>query len=170
MPATYEPIASQTLGSGVGTLTFSDIPGSFTDLVLVVVFGAATAGATLRVRVNSDTGSNYSYTYLTGNGTAASSSRQSSVTSGAVALTGVGASTALQNVAVAHFMSYANTNVFKTILGSGASAANEVDRVVSLWRSTSAITSISVSPGGSFPTHNFASGTTGALYGIKASA
>ena len=169
MPATYEPIASQTLGAGVGTVTFSTIAATWTDLVLVVVFGSATAGSTLRWRVNSDTGSNYSWTYLTGNGSAASSSRLASQTSGGIALSGLGgASTALDNIAIAHFMSYANTNVYKTVLGSGASAGREVDRSVSLWRSTSAITSISVSPGSSFPTYDFATGTTASLFGVKA--
>jgi hypothetical protein len=73
-----------------------------------------------------------------------------------------------ENVVVAHIMSYANTNVYKTVLGAGAAASREADRVVSLWRSTSAITKVAVSPGGSFPTYNFNSGATASLFGVKA--
>ena len=33
--ATYEPIATTTLGSAASTITFSSISGSYTDLILV---------------------------------------------------------------------------------------------------------------------------------------
>jgi hypothetical protein len=168
MPRTYEPIASTTLGTASGTISFDSIAATWTDLVLVLNFGVATAGPTIRLRFNDDTGSNYSYTYLGGNGTSASSSRQSSQTSGSIGLNVAGAATGTENVVVAHIMSYANTNVFKTVLGAGAAASREADRVVSLWRSTSAITKVTVSPGGSFPTYNFNSGATASLFGVKA--
>jgi hypothetical protein len=45
MPAgnTYEAIATQTLGSAAASVTFSSIPGTYTDLVLVVA-GTLTTG------------------------------------------------------------------------------------------------------------------------------
>ena len=162
MPATYEPIASTTLSSAASSFTFSSIPGTYTDLVLVHS-GLGTGGAGLRLRFNSDTGSNYSNTQLHGNGTTAASTRDSSATSmritydSSIQTTDVGAR-------VAHIMSYANTNVFKTVLSASARAGSGVDRIVGLWRSTSAITSVTVL----VPNDNMDTGTTLSLYGIKA--
>jgi hypothetical protein len=37
MPATYEPIATTTLGTAAAFITFSSIPATYTDLRLVIV-------------------------------------------------------------------------------------------------------------------------------------
>jgi hypothetical protein len=58
---TYEAIATQTLGSAAASVTFSSIPGTYTDLVIVCTPLRVTAGAEeLVFQFNSDTGSNYS--------------------------------------------------------------------------------------------------------------
>jgi hypothetical protein len=61
-------------------------------------------------------------------------------------------------------MNYSNATTYKTALArtseDGVAAA-----YVGLWRSTSAITSITIDKGSS---DNFASGSTFTLYGIKA--
>ena len=160
MPATYEPIASTTLGSAAASTTFSSISGTFTDLRLIVA-GAAEQVLAPVLQFNSDTGSNYSRTLLLGNGTAASSSRDSSVTSASVGAF----NTDGPHTAIVDIMSYANTNVYKTLLSAASRDGFGVYRIVGLWRSTSAIDTITVltSNGG-----NFTSGTTFALYGIKA--
>ena len=62
-------------------------------------------------------------------------------------------------------MSYANTNVFKTVLFESGLAGTEVLRGVGLWRSTDAITSVKVACDS---TAQFKIGSTFALYGIKA--
>ena len=165
MAATYEPIASTTLGSGVSTYTFNSIPGTFTDLVLVISSHSTSTGGSvqaLRQRYNGDTASNYSNTRLTGSGSVAASARRSNE----VLMTGPvhGDNSAPFTTHVFHFMSYANTNVHKTVLMSTAAPDIEVGRYVGLWRSTSAITSIEVYDNAA----NFATGTTLALYGIKA--
>jgi len=167
MPRTYEPIASQTVSTSTATVTFSNIPGTYIDLVIVALVEAATSGSALRWRVNSDTGSNYSATYLLGDSRGALSGRESSATSGICGFADTGSSADPTNVAVIHFMYYANTNVYKTVLHGGASNAAAVDRCVSLWRSTSAITSISLAMGATFPTYNFDTATI-SLYGVKA--
>ena len=68
---------------------------------------------------------------------------------------------------VVHFMSYANTNVFKTVLGASATSQEVygIARTVGLYRSTSAISSFTIAP---LLGTNFKSGATASLYGIKA--
>jgi hypothetical protein len=158
MPATYEPIASQTLGSAASTVTFSSISGAFTDLVLIANVGMS-SNASYQVRVNGDTGNNYSWTRVSGNGSAAGSSRDSNVAS---------INTVIQGfpdlvLGKFEFLSYANTNVFKTMLFGGGAASDVVTRTVGLWRNTAAITSITVFTGTSFNT-----GATFSLFGLKA--
>lgn len=170
MPAgsTYTPIATTTLGSAQADITFSSIAGTYTDLVLVLYGRASradTSSGTL-VNLNSDTGTNYSQTRIEGDGTSAVSARNSNQTSM------INADIAANNLAsgifsqvIWQFMNYSNTTTYKTVLVRTASASNEVKALVSLWRSTSAITTIKVAPSGGF---NFMTGTQATLYGIAA--
>lgn len=153
MPATYEPIATTTLGSAQSSVTFSTISGSYTDLVLIV---AATTD-TLKVQFNSDTGSNYSRTYIYGDGSSATSGRS---TSGTFFYIAGGSPSATLN----YIQNYSNTTTYKTVLSRGNAVSNGVDASVSLWRSTSAITSITLTPNSG----TIASGSVLTLYGIKA--
>lgn len=165
MPATYEPIASTTFTTSTGTVTFSNIPGAYTDLVVVANVIQAAGNNSIRYRFNGDSGSNYSVTYLLGNGTSATSNRESSITSAYIITTG---STTLETVYILHIMNYANATTNKTSIGRGNRASAEVDATVSLWRNTAAINQIDFAMGGSFPTNNMAANTTFTLYGIKA--
>lgn len=163
MPATYEPIATTTLGSSAASYTFSSIPGTYTDLVLIVNGGATSATYSLKMQVNGDTASNYSDTSMQGNGTTAASNRNTSNTSmRSEALP----TTTLNNVWIANFMNYANTTTNKTVLVRGNNASALVAANVNLWRSTAAITSIKVFFDASLS--NILSGTSLTLYGIKA--
>jgi hypothetical protein len=72
--STYEPIASQTLGSAVSSVTFSSIPQNYTDLILVVNYGISANNFGARIRFNGDTGSNYSDSFIYGTGSSALSS------------------------------------------------------------------------------------------------
>lgn len=162
MPATYEPIASQTLGSNAASVEFTSIPATFTDLVLVFTGKHATITAAIRLTVNGSA-TTYSDTILSGNGTTASSTRHSSGT--VIRLdNATGFNTTNPLVGVVQVMSYANTNVFKTFLAAVADPTYGVDRVVGLWRDTTAISSIKVDSNSG----NLASGFTFSLYGIKA--
>ncbi len=160
MPRTFEPIASQTLGSSTATVDLTSIPATFTDLVLVVQ-GSATGNADVILQYNSDTASNYSQTVLRGNGTTASSVRYTTQYLNSADVWGSGRI----YTHIIQLMSYANTNVFKTALIAGAWAGGDINRTVNLWRSTSAITSIQVKATGGA---SFASGTTFSLFGVKA--
>jgi hypothetical protein len=77
MPAgnTYESIATQTLGSSSGSITFSSIPSTYTDLV-IVFSGTTAALVAVDIQFNGDTSTNYSRTIISGNGSTASSDRE----------------------------------------------------------------------------------------------
>lgn len=162
--STYVPIASQTL-TGAATITFTSIPQNFTDLILVSSAKNSSGSAgTYQITINSDSGSNYSATYLLGNGTAASSGR---FTNNTVAYLSRSANPAGSEFSpgIVQFMNYSNTTTYKTILSRGNEASSSTAAFVNLWRSTAAITSISIEqPGGG----SFAAGSTFNLYGITA--
>jgi hypothetical protein len=79
MPTTYTIIASQVLGSSASTVTFSSIPGTYTDLVLrcSVRTDRAAIIDDINVTINGVGGTSYSYVFLRGDGAATSSSRVS---------------------------------------------------------------------------------------------
>lgn len=157
--ATYEAIATTTLGSAQTSITFSSIPATYTDLVLVVG-GAINSGYGLNLQYNSDTGANYSNTYFYGDGSSALSGRGTSENVGYVGYLSTG-----QGNTIAHIMNYANTTTYKTALGRGNQAGVLTVARVMLWRSTAAINSIKLSFDGIV---TFNSGTTATLYGIAA--
>jgi hypothetical protein len=160
MPAgsTYTPIATTTLASTATEYTFTSIPSTYTDLVLVVAGQTASTGSSaLRVGNGSiDTGSNYSYTNLKGNGTTATSARASSITLGYI-----GEFYNSQTVTIVNIMNYANTTTFKTFISRSNNAGNAVSTWVSLWRSTAAINQVRFLSGDTMQV-----GTTLTLYGI----
>ena len=163
MPKTYEPIATQTLGTAAANITFSSIPSTYTDLVLIVSAKTNTAAAQIYMTINGDSGSNYSRTVLYGTGSSAASTRNSNQTVLFADYYGIMNTTDF-NTDTFHFMNYSNTTTFKTVLGRTNLAASGVDAIAHLWRSTAAINSILV---GNY-SYNFSVGSTFTLYGIKA--
>lgn len=165
MPATYEPIATTTLGTEAANITFSSISSAYTDLRLVFVgIKPATGNTSAQVQLNSDTGANYSWTNMNGNGTTAASSKGTSDSSIPLVLFSAITTTNPQ-MGTMDLMSYSGST-YKTVLVNEASDKNGsgvVARTVGLWRSTSAINSIKIYDGSS---RNFGIGTTATLYGI----
>jgi len=162
MAITYEPIATQTLGSAAASVTFSSIPSTYTDLVIVCNFGGSTASQDFTFRFNNDTGSNYSDTRMYGNGTSAISNRNTSATR--IQVDSAGVSTALQAVDIIQIMNYSNATTYKTCLVRANDAAKSSEAIVGLWRSTAAINRIDLA----MSSGNLLSGSTFTIYGIKA--
>lgn len=163
---TYTQIASTTLGSSAASVTFSSIPSTYTDLV-IVSFSANTAinGNGQGIRFNSDTATNYSKTYLYGDGTSAVSGRGTSQTNISISNLPI-SSTGVFAATVTNIQNYSNATTYKTVLsrGGGANTGNLVIAYVGTWRSTAAITTIDlINDSGSFIT-----GSTFNLYGIAA--
>ena len=161
--ATYIPIATQTLGSAATSITFSSIPGTYTDLRLVLTCTTA-ASDSIELQLNGDTSTNYSLVYISGSGAAANSNNQTSNSRIRINFNG-GTSTTVPTMHTVDFFSYAgatNKTLLSTVSGD-LNGSGGVDVTVNLWRSTAAITSIKISCGSN---GNLSTGTIATLFGI----
>jgi hypothetical protein len=161
MPSTYDKIEAQTLGSAQASVSFTSIPATYTDLVLIVA-GIATANSTssLSLQFNGDTGNNYSGTRLSGNGSAASSDRYTS--SGVMGGGLITSSVRFNNII--NIFNYSNTTTHKTVLFRANVSDSLVRTSVNKWANTAAINRVDVLATAT----TFAIGSTFTLYGIKA--
>ena len=165
MPATYEPITTQTLGSNQNIITFTNF-GGYTDLVLIInaVTNHLDDGARGIMRFNSDSNTNYSVTYLASDGSAPLSSFREVSQDAGIAYGVMGNVSTNYSAQIINIMNYTNTNVFKAVLcrSANANGTNASNRLVSgNWRNTAAITQIDLDCDGEYIT-----GSTFTLYGI----
>jgi hypothetical protein len=160
---TYVSIATQTLGSAAASVTFSSIPSTYTDLVLVMTAKSATADY-LAIRFNGDTTTTYSNTYVAGFGSTTQSSRNSN--NNQIQIDGGVATSTIDGYnGIFDIQNYANTTTYKTLIGRSNNAAVGASATIGMWRSTSAINSVTVL--GYFG-YNLSIGSTFSLYGILA--
>jgi hypothetical protein len=172
MSVFLQPIYTQTVGaSGPSSITFNNIPQTFTDLKLVV--SSRCDGATVDVlgaiRFNGDSANNYSDTNIYGNGSSAMSARHSTNSFAyAIETNGTSATSStfgnnelyLPNYTGSNYKQFINDSVAET----NASSTNSGNNLLSgLWRSTAAITSMQIFPGGGY---NFTQYSTFSLYGV----
>jgi len=167
MPATYEPIATNTLGSATQTVTFNSIPQTYTDIVLIVSNVKHSYGGTDTVRdnlvqFNTDTGSNYSITFMYGQSGSAGTIRNNNISAintdyPMASANGVG-------LIIANIQNYSNSTTYKTVI-QRTTTSDRAAAYVNLWRSTAAITSMVV---GASSGYTLSAGTVITLYGIKA--
>ena len=174
MATTCKLIAKNTLGSSAASVTFSSIPSTYTDLLLIV--SARTDRASqivdvVGVRFNGNT-SNYSARIISGANTQATSS---SVASGAytwgwfayaTAPNATSSTFASNEIVIPNYAGGANKSVSSTFAvenNSGATNEAFLGGIAGLWADTAAITSIDCVVG--FGT-NFVSGSSFYLYGI----
>jgi hypothetical protein len=162
MAQTYTPIATTTLNS-TATYTFSSIPATYTDLVLVMGSLTFSSGGNPQVQFNGDTTANYSNTDLYGNGTSAGSTRNTGNAYINVGFSATNGSATEPATIIVQVMNYANATTYKTLLGRGNRAGGETQTNVGLWRGTpAAINSMTIKVGAGSMIG------TATLYGIKA--
>jgi hypothetical protein len=168
MTATYEKIATTTLGSAQATVTFSSIASTYTDLVVVCSNLVTNVdGLTVGMYYNSNN-SNYSNTYVLSDGSTRSSGRDTYNTKIGIGYA-VGLGTGNPSNIICQIQNYANTNVFKTALmrfNIFQTSTGEVGANVGLWRNTAAINAITFDLNDGAKT--FLAGSKFTLYGIKA--
>ena len=165
MPAaqTYNPISTTTLGSSQSSVTFNSFSG-YTDLVLVGT-GTNSTATHFNLTFNSDTGTNYSYTLVSGAGSGTESARGTNTS--AIRMNwngGWGSTDGDRGNLIINIQNYANTSAFKTVVYRNNRPSSATEAFVGLWRSTSAITSLTLTNN----TGTMSAGTTWTLYGIKA--
>lgn len=165
-------IAYQTGTGSAGEVALTGIPQTFQDLILVL--NVATATATTGYPyfyVNTYATPNPSLTRIYGNGVSAVSDRNTQGTSGSVMSYSFAELNQTPTSAVIHILNYRSTTVNKTILARGAgdkNGAGAVNLTVIQSNSTLPITSINIA---TFAANcNFSTGSTFALYGVRASA
>lgn len=154
MTATYDKIDKATASGSQSSISFTSIPSTYTDLVLIINGGA---GVGYAVRLNGDNGANYSYQRMYGSGTSAVADRASNTTD---LTSNWGGNT--NNVIAVNIMNYSNTTTYKTALTRIGDNAFVV-AIAGVWRNTAAVNQVSI-----VASANWASGTTFTLYGIKA--
>jgi hypothetical protein len=157
---TYTPLATVTLASAAASVTFSSIPATYRDLVLVSLVLQNTTGVRQGVlRPNNDS-FNGTLVYLDGNGSAVFTGTNSIIGTYYLA-SGPAANTPVS--VITQIMDYSATDKHKTILNRSGSSFDPTSSYASRWASTSAITSLVFAPnqGG-----NFSAGSTFNLYGI----
>jgi hypothetical protein len=158
--ATYIALANLTLSSGDSSITFSSIPATYRDLVLVVS-GSSTGGGFFAMKLNSSA-TGYSRIAMAGNG-----STTTSYTGGSSEYIDTGFAIGANNsfVHISNFIDYSATDKSKSVLVRGNTPANTANQPIAAgyfrWDSNNAINSIEV-----FMGNNFDSGTTFSLYGI----
>ena len=169
MPKTFDSIASVTLTSTATVINFTNIPQTFTDLVLVAnVTGISnTNDFSMRVGNTSiDTGSNYSSNYMRGNGSTGGAGASQNST---YIILNSGDSTPTNDNAmfVSNFMGYTNAND-KQVVTRWGQAATSAGLITSQWRGGSSPIKLIQIFLNTAQTYTFSAGSKFSLYGIKA--
>lgn len=173
----FESIATATGNGSSGTITFSSIPSTYKHLQIRGIARDTYTGFVGDVgytfTFNADSSASYTRHRIIGDGSAATVAGAANQGAG-YSLNGdtssASSNTLIYGVSILEILDYASTSKYKTtrvFAGSDGNVASNPNYAVtlnsSLWQSTSAITRIDITAGGS----NFASGTQFALYGIK---
>jgi hypothetical protein len=163
---TYTLIAHQELTSSQASITFSSIPATFTDLVLVVSGRTDRASVTDDVKLEfNGVNTNQSVRVLFGTGSSASSATDTLIygwTNGGNSSSNTFGSTQFY---IPNYRSSAAKSVSIDAINEGNQTTQYQGLAAGLWSSTAAITAITLKP---FTGPNFVSGTSATLYGITA--
>ena len=168
----YDALATVTLSAATASVTFAGIPSGYKHLQIRYLAKTSRAAVNdyAKLEINADTTtSNYRSHTLSGSGSAVFAEAHAN----AIEIGGFPGNTNADmfGVGVLDFLDYANTNKYKTIRtldgfdqNSTATGAGYIALQSGLWMSSSAITSIKITPGTG---PNFVTYSSFALYGVK---
>lgn len=162
--ATYEQIEHKVLSSATNTVSFTSIPGTYTDLLLVAApLGYGTNNGDINVQLNADTATSYNYGRLVTTSTVVSArANDTTIINNSDA--------SFPGVWRINIFNYAATDYWKHVMMTGGDVSNagggNVSLSIGVWRNTAAVNSVQVrSETGS---GTWATGSRFTLYGIKA--
>jgi hypothetical protein len=170
----YDALASVTLSATTASINFAGIPSGYKHLQLRVTSRANTSGERnnmFYLTYNGDTAANYSWHALLGNGSsvfAESGSSQSIPRTGQS--TAASATAGNMGVAIIDILDYGSDSKFKTLrslTGFDNNGSGELYLNSTNWRSTSPVTSITLTPGTLNGASSFVANSSFALYGVK---
>ena len=162
---TYVALDKKTIsGSSTTTISFTSIPSTYTDLVLIASTQNSTSGQDFKITLNG-TSTGYSTTRFFGYGSGTpESSRRTSQSYWFLDELGQPTSGDFM-VQTFNLMNYSNTTTYKTALWRNSWAStNGVAAMVGLWQNTAAVNQIDITTTGGVMN----AGSTFSLYGIKA--
>ena len=164
--STYIALANITLGSSASSVTFSSIPATYRDLIVVANASGTINDQGMRMRFNGDSGSNYSHVNMGGWSGGSTFSTSGTTTHVTFNATQIGVNTnGIHVPVIGQIMDYSATDKHKTLLVRANGKNNTQDEVnanANRWANTAAITSILLL----LSSGSFASGSSFALYGI----
>jgi hypothetical protein len=166
MANTYHLLSSVTVGSGgTSSINFTSIPGTYTDLVLVMSLRQDGAGSNVRYSINGTT-TGYSEILLYGSGSAVGSVTAATSYFNLVYANGSGETANLFGNLQIYIPNYASSQK-KSLSVDGVYENNSTGATqaitAQLWSNTAPITSITITPA----TTNWVQYSTAYLYGIK---
>lgn len=145
-------VADTTLGGSAASINLTGLPTTYAHLVIVAYLRSDTVavGDPLLLRFNGDTAANYDWQRLTGNNATASAGAsvgQTSIRTGFIAAASSGANRfGAVRIEVPFYGGTANDKTVTAISGfADSTAANsQVEQNSGIWRSTAAITQVTV--------------------------
>jgi hypothetical protein len=163
---TYTPLATVTLGTAASSVTFSSIPATYRDLILVITVKSVSGNGYPYLRLNADSGNNYNRVSVSGGSAGVRSALDAglsfiSLSYDAFAITSDGFDSTTQ------FLDYSATDKHKTTLtraNQAAGGTTTAEALANRWANTAAITSAQLL----LSSGNFAAGSTFNLYGVIA--
>lgn len=161
--ATFDLIDSNVLGSNSTSITFSSVPSTYRDLVIVITAKQTAGTGQNELRFNGDSGSNYGNISMEGTGSITQSGASATTSKWYINLNN-GDLYSQYTTCIVQIMDYAQAKHKSGISrGNGQGTGNSVGASGHIWRNTNAITSITISASGTY-----SSGSTFYLYGIAA--
>lgn len=167
MSTTIKLIGKTTLTTTTADVTFSDIPGTHTDLLLVLSMRSNRSAAfnTIKLRFNgASTDTNHSGRYILGDGSNASSGPTAFVYGGDLPAANATSNTfGSSELYIPNYAGSANKSISLTSGNETNATTAYISAAANLWADTAAITSIRI-----FQTDasSFVSGSSAFLYGI----